>query len=75
MWEYRGRDVRAVLKELTLKAGDNIVIADDVGGNVEARLQDCSASEARGIIIQMKGLYSVERNGILYVMAKRRRGW
>jgi hypothetical protein len=63
------------LVSLGNRGGITMIIADDVIGSVERSALEGDPRPAVERIVAMKGLYAVERDGVLYVMKQRRPGW
>lgn len=63
-------DVRNLLTSLAASDNINILINDDVTGNISINLNDISPHDAIKTIAQMKNLICTEENGVIFICSK-----
>ncbi|MFF7061746.1 type IV pilus secretin PilQ [Pseudomonas sp. NPDC008258] len=64
---FQDVEVRSVLQVLADYAGVNLVVGDDVQGNVTLRLQDVPWDQALDLVLRSKGLARREEGNVLLV--------
>jgi type IV pilus assembly protein PilQ len=68
--EFQGDEIGLVLRTLARQARMNVVVSEKVGasaGTVTMRLDDKTPREALEVIVQDKGLFLSEVNGVYYI--------
>lgn len=68
--EFQGDEIGLVLRTLARQAGLNVVVSEKVSasaGTVTLRLADRTPREALEVIVQDKGLYMAELNGVYFI--------
>ncbi|WP_429421884.1 type IV pilus secretin PilQ [Pseudomonas plecoglossicida] len=65
---FQDVEVRAVLQVLADYAGINLVVGDEVQGNITLRLQDVPWDQALALVLRSKGLARREEGNVLLVV-------
>ena len=68
--EFQGDEIGLVLRTLARQGGMNVVVSDKVAasaGTVTMRLENKTAREALEVIVQDKGLFMSEINGVYFI--------
>lgn len=68
--EFQGDEIGLVLRTLARQGGMNVVVSDKVAasaGTVTMRLENKTPREALEVIVQDKGLYMTELNGVYFI--------
>jgi hypothetical protein len=71
--EFKGEDMAKALRSLAHQAKVNLVVSNkaaEEGGTVTMRMEDQPAMRAIEVIVDTKGLFMNEANGVYFVMTK-----
>ena len=70
--DYRGTDIRDVIRSLALIAGENVVVDDSVEGEITVQLSDVSFETALEHLLKSKDLESHRREDVIIVATPER---